>query len=326
VSAHAVIDSGTTTTRLRLWHEGAVRWSGSVAAGARDTAIEGGPGAIRAAVRELMMRVREETGVRPSAAICSGMITSNLGLHEVPHLRAPAGPRELAAAMVRIDFPDVSEVTFTFIPGVKTLPAPLTLGTLASGDVLRGEETEVTGLRSTLGLDGPATFLHFGSHHKAVDVDREGRITASRTAITGELLAAVSAHTILKSSLAPLDDLALDLDAARAGAQAVHAHGFGRALFLVRVGDLLAGMEPAAATSFLVGALAALDLPLLAPDDGGTGPVVLYGHGVFPATLEALLGATGREVRRVGGDASDQAAVEGAVAIYRLGLDTGGTA
>jgi 2-dehydro-3-deoxygalactonokinase len=314
VSGYAVVDSGTTTTRLRLWQDDRVAWSGSVAAGARDTAITGENRAIREAVAGLLARVTAETGARPTAVICSGMITSNLGLHEVPHLTAPAGPDELAAGIVYVQVEGVGDVSF--IPGIKTLPAPLALDTLAGGDVLRGEEAEVTGLRAHLGLAAPATFLHFGSHHKAVDVDASGRITASRTAVTGELLAAVSEHTILRSSVAPLGDLTLDHEAMHAGARAAREHGLGRALFLVRVGEQLGALERERMTSYLIGALAALDTPLLPPPAAGA-TIVLYGHGVFPEALAALLERDGYDdVMRVDGETSDRAAVEGAVALY----------
>lgn len=314
MSRYAVVDSGTTTTRLRLCQDGAVRWSGSVAAGARDTAITGDASAIRDAVADLLARVTSETGDRPTAIICSGMITSNLGLFEVPHLAAPAGPDELAAGIVHTTIEGVGAVSF--IPGVKTVGAGLTLDTLAAGDVLRGEEAEVTGLRAQLGLTETATFVHFGSHHKAVDVDAAGRITASRTAVTGELLAATSEHTILRSSVVPLADLTLDLEAMHAGARATREHGLGRALFLVRVGEQLAGLARERMTSFLIGALAALDTPLLAPPSAGA-TIVLYGHGAFPEALAALLAADGYDhVIRVDGETSDRAAVEGAVALY----------
>ena len=315
VVTYAVVDSGTTTTRLRLWDGARVAWSGSVAAGARDTAIDGAPTAIRAAIADLLARVTAETEARPAAVVCSGMITSNLGLHEVPHLRAPAGPRDLAAGIVRVAFPDLGELAF--VPGVKTQPGELTLGTLASGDVLRGEEAEIAGLRARLDLRGPVTFLHFGSHHKAIDVDGEGRITASRSAITGELLAAVGAHTILKSSVVPLEELALDPAAALAGADAALAEGLGRSLFLVRVGEQLGRQPRERMTSYLLGALATLDLPLLPPP--GSARIVLYGHGFFPEVLALLLARSGgHDVVRVDGATADAAAVEGAVALYEL--------
>jgi hypothetical protein len=112
----------------------------------------------------------------------------------------------------------------------------------------------------------------------------------------------------------PLDDVTLDLDAVRAGAEATRDHGLGRALFLVRVGEHL-GRTRATMTSYLIGALAMLDLPLL-PEVGGA-PIVLYGHGAFPEALATLL--EGRaDVVRVDGATADLAAVAGAVALFEL--------
>src|SRR5690606_2221046 len=118
----------------------------------------------------------------------SGMITSNMGLFELPHLAAPAGPEDTARGMVQRSFPEVSAVPLTFVPGVKTLPMSDGLAGLATGDVLRCEEAEIVGLREALALDGAALFLHIGSHHKAIEVDAAGSIVSSRTSITGELL------------------------------------------------------------------------------------------------------------------------------------------
>jgi len=314
-ATYAVVDSGTTRTRVRVWQGGAVTWTGDREAGARDTAIEGHTGRIRAALRELLAEARSATGATPRAAICSGMITSNLGLHEVPHLPAPAGPDELAAGIVEVRFDDVADVPFAFVPGVKTPPAARDVAGLETGDVLRGEEAEVVGLRDRLGIATAATYLHFGSHHKAVEVDADGRITASRTAITGELLAAITEHTILKSSTVPLAGLDPDPAAVTAGARAAREHGVGRAAFLVRVGEHLAGIPREHMTAYLIGALAALDLPLLAGGDTAA-PIVLYGHGVFPGVLTQLLADGTRPIVRVDGATADLAAVVGAVALY----------
>lgn len=316
-ATYAVVDSGTTSTRVRMWHDGDVVWSDTRAAGARDTAIEGHTERVRNALRELLDEARRATSSQPQAVICSGMITSNLGLHEVPHLPAPAGPHELAAGIVEVRFDDVTDVPVAFVPGVKTRPRELPLDRLDDGDVLRGEESEVVGLREALGLTSAATFLHFGSHHKAVETDAAGRIIASRTAITGELLAAILDHTILKSSTVPLDDLDPDPDAVRAGAEAARRHGLGRAAFLVRIGEQLGGFERERMTSYLIGALAALDLPLLAQGDPST-PIVLYGHGAFPGALDRLLASGPRPVHRVDSATADLAAATGAVTLYRL--------
>lgn len=318
----AVIDSGTTSTRVRYWRSGHVIWSGSRAAGARDTAIEGHPGRVRDALRDLLREADAQTQTKPQALICSGMITSDVGLHEVPHVEAPAGPSELAERIVFRTLEDVSDVVFAFIPGVKVHPRDMTIDSLDGGDVMRGEETEVFGLRSLLALTGPATFLHFGSHHKAIDVDAEGRITDLRSSMTGELLSAIREHTILKSSTVALDVVTLDLDAARAGAEATGRYGLGRSGFLVRIGERLAGESRERMTSFLLGALAALDLPLL-EGRSEEGPIVLYGHGAFPAVLASLLEDQPRPVVRVDGDTADAAAAAGAVELFGLCLRGG---
>lgn len=316
----AVVDSGTTSTRLRLWVNGTHTWSGSRQAGARDTAVDGHNEKIRSALRELLSEAEGVGGAAPQAVVASGMITSNMGLFEVPHVRAPAGPHELARSLVRRTFPEISAAPFFFVPGVKTQADDLSLDTLASGDLLRGEEAEIIGLRERLELREPATFVHLGSHHKAIDVDAEGRILGSRTAITGELFSAVSSHTILKSSVAAVDGLPLDVDAAMAGFRAVEDHGFGRALFLVRVGEQLAAQSREAMTSYLLGALAALDVPLLEHTRNGGSKdesVIVYGGSGFAELLAALLTRLGwTNVQAVAAETADDAAARGAIWLY----------
>ncbi|MFO7546428.1 MAG: 2-dehydro-3-deoxygalactonokinase [Trueperaceae bacterium] len=326
MTTYAVVDSGTTTTRVRLWRDGAQVWSGSRSAGARDTAVDGNNAKLRAALRELLADATSAAGGAPDGIVCSGMITSNMGLWEVPHLVAPAGSDDIARGVVQQAFPELSPIPFSFVPGVKTRPASLSLTNLAEADVLRGEEAEIVGLRAWLGLTENAVFLHLGSHHKAIDVDAEGRILASRTAITGELLAAVRGHTILKSSVEELEGLDLDMDAAMAGAEATRRHGLGRASFLVRVGEQIAGLDKVTMTSYLVGALAQVDLPLLEGSAWGVAnpaPVVLYGGGHFHQVLVALIEGTGREVRTVDPEAADAAAVRGALALFERSRELG---
>lgn len=322
---YAVVDSGTTTTRLRLWQGGRVTWSELRDAGAKDTAIEGDTSKVAMALKELLEAAATgaAAGAAPEAIICSGMITSNMGLFELPHLLAPAGPDDTARGMVQRNFPEISAVPLTFVPGVKTLPGPDGLNGLATGDLLRGEEAEIVGLREALGLAASAVFLHIGSHHKAIVVDAAGRIVASRTAITGELLAAITGQTILKSSVAPLDANDLDASAARAGFAAAWEHGFGRALFLVRVGEQLGGQSRETMTSYLMGVLAALDVPLLAGVSQDT-PVIVYGIGAFPQILGELLpGEWFSDVRVVGQDVADLAAAAGAVRLYERARELG---
>lgn len=317
MSTLAVIDSGTTRSRARLWAGGDLRWTGERPVGARDSAQDGSNRRLRVAIGELLAELTAAAGGQPEAAVCSGMITSNNGLVEVPHLVAPASPDQIARALVRHDIPEVAPVPFYFVPGVKTLPRQGDPLGLAEGDVLRGEEAEVVGLRELTGLKGPLALVHFGSHHKLVEVGADGTIRRSRTALTGELLAAVREHTILKSSLEPRIPDSPDPEHWRAGLALARSQGLGRALFLVRVGEQIGGRSKAEMTAFLLGAMLAADLPLLEDARSSGATVVLYGSGVFPDLLRSALfdeGWTG--VHLVPREQADLAAVIGAVRLY----------
>lgn len=310
-----VVDSGTSTTRARLWRNGSVAWSDTRDAGARNTAIDGHPGQIREALRSLLITLHEQTDATPYGVVCSGMITSNVGLFEVPHLSAPAGPDDLARGLVRRDMPDITDLPLYFVRGVKTLPASSDLDHLADADILRGEEAEIVGLRELLSLTDDAVFLHFGSHHKAIWMDGDGTIRRSRTAITGELYDVVSRHTILKSSVLPLDELELDREHCRMGLAHALAHGFGRTLFLVRVGEQIGGRSATQMTSYLVGALAAEDVRLV--QDGSDAPIVPYGKGAFPEVLTDHFQREGRTVVPVDAETADRSAALGAARLFQ---------
>ncbi|WP_425145117.1 2-dehydro-3-deoxygalactonokinase [Deinococcus sp.] len=270
----ALIDSGTTRTRLRVVRSEEVLWSGEAGVGARDVAASGSSAALRRAIADLLAQARQVAGV--TELVCSGMITSNVGLIEVPHQLAPAGAAELARAVVRADLAEFAAPCF-LIPGIKTLPGALGWDTLHQADVLRGEEVEVLGLRRLLGLSA-ATFLHLGSHPKSVEVDTAGRILGSRTSLAGELLAAVAEYTVLAGSVLPLSDWTTPSPAHwRRGLHDARTHGLGRALFMVRLGQVLLHASPEDLSAYLLGAVSTQTLNLLASP--GVGPLVLYGPG-----------------------------------------------
>lgn len=307
----AVVDSGTTRTRLRLWDGQQVVWNHSRAVGARDTAADGNNHKLKAALAHLLTEA-QAIGT-PQAVVCSGMITSNLGLLEVPHLLAPCSPQDTARGIVHHDFPEIAAIPFYFIPGIKTQPQALTLATLEQADLLRGEETEALGLRELLQLSGPTLLLHYGSHHKALWLDAQGYVVGSQTSITGELLVALMGHTVLKGSVEPLETLEPDLEFFQAGLEAARQHGLGRAAFLVRVGEHLAGYSKTQMTSYLLGVLSSLDLSLLLPAQTQQAAIVLYGSGHFPAVMKAWLVQQGIAARLIDPQTAELSAVVGAV-------------
>jgi 2-dehydro-3-deoxygalactonokinase len=119
-------------------------------------------------------------------AIAAGMIGSTEGWIPAPYCACPAGPRELAAAVV---MGRSGDGPVHVIPGVEQRgPAP---------DVMRGEETQIAGaLALRADLAAQCTLVLPGTHAKWVDV-RDARITAFTTYLTGELFALLSRQSIL---------------------------------------------------------------------------------------------------------------------------------
>ena len=305
---YAVIDSGTTRTRLRIWRGSRVVWEAERRVGAARTASEGS-GPLTLALTELLGAARQHATLGAlGAVIASGMITSNVGLFEVPHVPAPASYQALAAGICRRELAGLGEIFF--IPGVKTLPVGGASGRY--GDVLRGEEVEVVGLRELLGLHGEAAFVHYGSHHKLIRTDDQ-HLLGSLTTLGGELLGAVLDHTILASGTAALNSLGeIDPDWWDRGWAACEQSGFARAAFSGRLAGQLLGAAPEQVTAFLLGAASQQDACLLE----GSAPLVLYGHASFTGPVEGWLRRQGRAVQVVGPEMSERAAALGAVRLF----------
>ena len=117
------IDSGTTNTRVALWNQKKACvdiYKSEI--GVRVTAVEGNnkrlAGAIREGIQTLLNR-NNLTIHQIASVYASGMITSNVGLTEVPHIEAPAGLEDFAAAVRAVLIPEVFELPIHFIPGLK---------------------------------------------------------------------------------------------------------------------------------------------------------------------------------------------------------------
>ena len=92
------VDSGTTNSRVWLIRNRQVLAKKQVAVGVRNTAIDGNNHALMRGVQQAILELSNgiESENLPQIAIAAGMITSNLGLHEVKHVQAPVGIEALA--------------------------------------------------------------------------------------------------------------------------------------------------------------------------------------------------------------------------------------
>jgi len=294
------IDAGTTNTRSSLWIDGKLAAKVQVEVGVRDTAINGNNHALKHAVRDTINGALAKGGVAASdvaLTLASGMITSALGLLEVPHLPAPAGLRELAAGMVEVAMPEVFSQPIWLVPGVRNHKEPVGLHNVEAMDMMRGEETEVIGLLTRLNLDGRALLIMPGSHTKLVSVDEQRRICGCATTIAGELLQAITQHTLITQTLEGGFAETLAPQMVLAGAAAAQRTGLARACFSVRTLGLFTASERNDRANFLLGAVLSGDLLALKnssaiqmrPDT----PIVITGKPLLRDALSLLIQENG---------------------------------
>ena len=155
---------------------------------------------------------RFESEVRPGLdaqglpAILCGMVGSNLGWAVAPYADCPAGMADLAASLTAV------------ADDVRIVPGLRCEGIAGSPDVMRGEETQVLGWLAQHAdrRVGRHLVCHPGTHAKWVLVE-DGRIVRFVTAMTGELFAVLSRHSLLRSDAPADDEAAFDQGLAAAG-------------------------------------------------------------------------------------------------------------
>lgn len=233
------LDTGTTNTRAVLWRRGeepvCMEKCGT---GVRDTAADGTNTRLKQSIRQCLERLLEKGGrtfADVEGVFASGMITSNVGLAEVPHLEAPVSARDFTEHLYRLKLFEVCPVPFYFIRGVKNQRGEG--GDLEDMDIMRGEETETLALLEEYPKDQPYVFILPGSHSKFVFVNEKGEITGCLTSLTGELLENMTLHTILADAVDRqfVTKESYWKEAVLAGYRAAEKHGTGRALFSVRI-------------------------------------------------------------------------------------------
>ena len=198
---------------------------------------------LREAVRREMNALQSRWNCSIVEIYAAGMITSDTGLCEVKHIAAPANLPQLAAnAQVRV-LPEISNVPFCFVPGIR-----FESDDPNDADMLRGEEVEVFGAMDSEDEE-KQLFVHFGSHNKIICVEN-GSITRAATTLSGELLWAVCNHTILKSSVTLPGSNGCEMDApnVQQGFRAAEQYGLSRALFCARVRQKTDGITPVSYT------------------------------------------------------------------------------
>jgi 2-dehydro-3-deoxygalactonokinase len=230
--------------------------------GVRDAAIAGSNEVVARAVAGTMAGVCLRAGIAPEAvdiAVASGMITSGLGLKEIPHVVAPAGIADLADAMCADSFPGVWLKPIWFIPGVRNKSGPANGDVLPQMDMVRGQEVRAIALHDRLGIHGACWLALPGAHAKFIRLSKNGRIVQIVSTLTGEMMDALSRHTILAAAADP--GCPLNPEWLLKGCRLSMEQGLNRAIYCVRLAQVCCDdCTVAERTSYLFGALLGSDM------------------------------------------------------------------
>lgn len=310
---YITVDGGTTNTRLSLVKDGVITDTVKLNIGARSN-IDNKELFIKQmhdAVRKLI-----ENACIASGDVCrilaSGMITSEFGLCNLPHIAVPAGIAELHDSMHEMLIPDISDIPFVFIRGVKTGGA-----VFEETDMMRGEETELMGIVDT--SYGDCIYILPGSHSKIIRTDSQGRICDFSTMLTGEMIAALSQNTILKDAV-DLSVNTVDTEYLLKGYDICKAHGINKALFKTRILKNLFGCTKEQTYSYFIGVVLAPEIENVLCSGADT--VVIGGRSQIKIAMATILeSVSSLKVVPLDDTAVSQSTSLGAIKVYEYSAD-----
>jgi 2-dehydro-3-deoxygalactonokinase len=229
------------TTNLRCWVVGPDGAVGPTRDFPLGIAVVG-----RDAPRRFNDEVRPAMGATDLPALLCGMVGAELGWGGAGYQPCPAGIETMAGALVRVASQGEP---------VRIVPGLMCRRPSGEVDVMRGEETQLFGWLH-LHPDrarGRQVVCHPGTHAKWALIE-DGRLTRFVTAMTGELFAVLSKHSVLKSDASPDDDAAFDAGLAAAGEGDALAARLFTARTRVVGGGAPAESTPAYLSGLLIGA------------------------------------------------------------------------
>jgi 2-dehydro-3-deoxygalactonokinase len=259
---YLAVDAGTTNTTVWLMKDQRILRQSKHSVGVRQTSIRGNRELLESTLRGSLRSLSRRAPSPPRFVLAAGMLTSSLGLLEVPHVSAPAGIGKLADSVRVKTFARVSALPFFLVPGVRIGRAACELSDVVHSDVIRGEETEIVGFLANgrRRLHGTRwVLLHVGSHAKMIEVDARGRIVRSATTLSGEAVDALRTQTILASRLRDLRQQELQKRFFEGGIRYSQRYGVSRALFMTRLLERNSRHGQRELYSFFLGSLLASD-------------------------------------------------------------------
>jgi 2-dehydro-3-deoxygalactonokinase len=308
MASYITVDSGTTNTRVSLVIDG-IKLD-TLKFGVEPKENESRKDCLTRLLRTAISNILEKNKMQEtqiSRIIASGMITSEIGLIELEHVKAPCGVKELSENLYEITIEEISKIPFVFIRGVKYISDD-------NVDMMRGEETEI------YGINPKANTLYVlpGSHSKLVLMDNENRISHFSTCLTGEMIGAIANNTILKGCI-DLSKSATDQEFLQKGYLFAKENGINSALFKVRSLKKFSRTDDNQTLSFFMGVMLACEIDNIVKSLAQR--VVIGGKNQLKDPTAFLLKQNSdKEILTVSEEEASNATVIGAIMIYENSL------
>lgn len=278
------IDAGTSNLRLRLVENNKIVLEKKCSEG-----IKIGKEKFSERLYKKLKEIIEEKNLKNediNYIVGSGMLTSSLGLKEVPHILTPVSLKDLKN---NLDFYYLKEYKITLIPGIKTIKDYFKDENLKNLDVMRGEETEIFGI---INQNEKKDFLVIlpGSHNKIVEIN-QNQVVNFFTTLSGEIYEILTKYTILKNSVNENYCKEIDEKFLMLGYRACRKYGFNQATFILRGMDLAQELDINDKTNYLLGVAIAEDILIIEQNEyyKKYDSITIAGNSILSQGLKVIL-------------------------------------
>lgn len=311
MSTYLTVDSGSTNTRISLICDNVIvdtlkfKLSISDSSNRKEKLSQ----MLKDGIDEILVR-NKKNPKDISCIIACGMITSEFGIINLAHVNSPCGIYELSQNLYKEIIPEISQIPFVFIRGVKYLSDN-------SIDMMRGEETEIYGISEQPHEN--SLYVLPGSHSKLIYIDEENRISNFSTELTGELISAVANHTIL-SDIIDLNQNEINPEYLQKGYLFAKEHGINAALFKVRSLKLFLNCNSCELYNYFIGAVLAPEINNIIKSS--VDKIIVGGKRQLkiPITILVQLNSN-KTVETVPDEIADNATAYGCVRVYEKSLE-----
>jgi len=239
--------------------------------------------------------------------VISGMVSSSIGMQEIPYAQLPFAVDGNGAKTVTVDATDEFPNQVTLISGATN-----------GEDVIRGEETQIIGIVKLLNLQQQEAILILpGTHSKHLYI-RQGELIDIQTYMTGEVFSLLNTHSILKDSVSIGNVTQLsteDADAFKLGVSKSISANILNDLFTVRTNQLFNKLNKEQNFFYLSGLLIGAELKHLGKKDNL--PLILCsGNSLYKLYQMALAELDLKQSVTVSADNIDQATIAGQIIVF----------